>query len=104
MTTQNLLDVPNPWPKRHRPWNAQLIPNYLADLARRGVYYDSHVRSIKEVDPGAAPFARGVLPAPLEDGVSLNPTWEEQTTDGEEDLEPSSIQSIIRHSLRRLIV
>ena len=86
MVTRNLLEVKNSWPKKHRSWNQQFIPKKLAEL-------DSY----EEVDPGAAPFARGVLPAPLEDGTRLNPLWEE--TMDEEDLEPASIQSIIRKSL-----
>lgn len=43
MTTKNLLEVPNPWPKKHRPWNARLIPTKLEELAKTGVYYDSRL-------------------------------------------------------------
>lgn len=43
MTTKNLLDVPNPWPRKHRSWNVQLIPTHLAELARAGAYYDSRM-------------------------------------------------------------
>ena len=99
MKTKNLLEVPTSWPRTHRSWNQQFISNKLAELARQGIYFDSYVRSNEEVDSRTAPFARGVLPTPLEDGVGVNSTWEEQDDSGEEDIEPVSVQSIIRKSL-----
>lgn len=43
MTTKDLLSVPAPWPKTHRSWNARLIPTYLEELAKSGVYYESRI-------------------------------------------------------------
>ena len=99
MKTKNLLNVPAPWPKQRRSFNANLIPNKLAELARAGVYYDSYVRSNEEVDSRATPFARGVPPVARVAGSLVNPTWEEQITDGEEDVELIGVQGAIRRSL-----
>lgn len=43
MTPRNLLEVPDPWPRVTRSWNAQLIPKYLQALALAGIYYDSRI-------------------------------------------------------------
>ncbi len=44
MQTKDLLEVPDPWPKvSMKKLRANLIPEYLAELARRGVYYESNV-------------------------------------------------------------
>ena len=39
----DLLDVPDPWPKVsiYKLMRANLIPEYFAELARQGVYYES---------------------------------------------------------------
>ena len=41
--TKDLLLVKAPYPKARRSFNAKLIPEYLARLAREGKYYESRV-------------------------------------------------------------
>lgn len=43
MKYTNLLEVPTPWPKVTRSFNARLIPNRLIELAKAGIYYESRL-------------------------------------------------------------
>jgi hypothetical protein len=37
----NALEIETPWVKKHRSFNAQLIPKKLQELAKAGTYFDS---------------------------------------------------------------
>lgn len=37
----NALEIETPWVKKHKSWNAQLIPRKLEELAKNGTYFDS---------------------------------------------------------------